>query len=498
MPTLASGLHEIAVEASPDGVVVCDEAGAILYVNPRIEAIFGYAADELRGASVDCLLSPSAAVAAPAGGDPPWQRLESKRPGVANELHGCRKDGAEIPIEIGVTVATRDDRRWVVVSIVDISARRSLEQSIREAEAHKLAFERLLGDLAARFVSILPEDVDHAIVDSQRQIVEALDIDRCTLWQFTNSGADFEYTHIWTRPEFTLPIPERVSAKQLFPWFYKRVLANEIVAIDSLDDIPDDFDRENVRSIGAKSNAVVPMSANGCIVGALSFASLRSERAWSPEILDRLRLVAAVFGQGLTRCQNLLELRSALAEVERLRDQLASENVQLRRDVKALTAPRSIPAESEAARVALAQVDSVAGTDATVLLVGETGSGKEVFAEAIHEVSLRHERPMVRVNCAAIPTALVESELFGRERGAYTGALSRQIGRFELAAGTTIFLDEVAELPLESQGKLLRVLQERTLERLGSARPIQVDVRVIVATNRDLQSGAKINRCVKG
>jgi formate hydrogenlyase transcriptional activator len=138
-------------------------------------------------------------------------------------------------------------------------------------------------------------------------------------------------------------------------------------------------------------------------------------------------------------------------------------------------------------RTALIQVESVAVTDATVLLLGETGCGKEVVAQAIHDLSNRRERPIVRVNCAAIPTALMESELFGRERGAYTGALSRQIGRFELASGTTIFLDEVGELPLEAQVKLLRVLQERTLERLGSIRPIKVDVRVIAATNRDLR-----------
>jgi len=185
--------------------------------------------------------------------------------------------------------------------------------------------------------------------------------------------------------------------------------------------------------------------------------------------------------------QSQAELEHALAEVKRLRDQLSSENVQLQHEVKALKVPRMIAAESPAIRSVLAQVESVARTDATVLLQGETGCGKEVIAQAIHDQSTRRDRPMVRVNCAAIPTALMESELFGRERGAYTGALSRQIGRFELASGTTIFLDEVGDLPLEAQAKLLRVLQDRTLERLGSVRPIHVDVRVIAATNRDLQ-----------
>jgi transcriptional regulator with GAF, ATPase, and Fis domain len=132
-------------------------------------------------------------------------------------------------------------------------------------------------------------------------------------------------------------------------------------------------------------------------------------------------------------------------------------------------------------------VHQVAPTTATVLLLGETGVGKEVFAQAIHNLSPRQRRPMIRISCAAIPSALIESELFGRERGAYTGALSRQIGRFEAANGSTIFLDEIGELPPEIQVKLLRVLQERTIERLGGNQSLKVDVRVIAATNRNLE-----------
>jgi len=135
----------------------------------------------------------------------------------------------------------------------------------------------------------------------------------------------------------------------------------------------------------------------------------------------------------------------------------------------------------------LAQVEQVAPTTATVLMLGETGSGKEVFAEALHDLSPRRQKPMVRVNCAAIPTALIESELFGRERGAYTGALSRQLGRFEVADGSTLFLDEVGELPSEVQVKLLRVLQDHIIERLGSPQQIKVNVRIIAATNKDLE-----------
>ena len=135
----------------------------------------------------------------------------------------------------------------------------------------------------------------------------------------------------------------------------------------------------------------------------------------------------------------------------------------------------------------LEQIEQVATTDSTVLLLGETGTGKELFASQIHERSSRHLRSMVRVNCAAIPATLIESELFGREKGAFTGALARQIGRFEMADHSTIFLDEIGDLPAESQIKLLRVLEERRIERLGSPRAIPVDTRIIAATHRNLE-----------
>ena len=181
------------------------------------------------------------------------------------------------------------------------------------------------------------------------------------------------------------------------------------------------------------------------------------------------------------------KLRHALADGERLRDQLENENCYLRREVTALQGTSLLVGASKALRLALDQVSQVAPTRATVLLVGETGTGKELFASQIHDLSPRRNRSMVRVNCPAIPSALIESELFGREKGAYTGALLRQAGRFEVADKSTLFLDEIGDLPLEMQVKLLRVLQERQIERLGSSKSIDVDVRIVAATNRDLE-----------
>ena len=158
-------------------------------------------------------------------------------------------------------------------------------------------------------------------------------------------------------------------------------------------------------------------------------------------------------------------------------------------DVRSGVCAETIIGKSAAVRSVLNQIEQVAGTDATVLLLGETGTGKELFATHLHTMSARRGRPMVRVNCAAIPATLIESELFGRERGAFTDAVARQIGRFELAHRSTIFLDEIGDLPLDVQVKLLRVLEDRQIERLGSPHAIDVDVRIVAATHRDLDQG---------
>lgn len=182
------------------------------------------------------------------------------------------------------------------------------------------------------------------------------------------------------------------------------------------------------------------------------------------------------------------ELQQALDEIKHLRDLLYKENVALREEVDKASMFEEIVGESQALQAVLARVGRVAPTDSTVLITGETGTGKELIARAIHKRSKRCSRAFVSVNCAATPSALIASELFGHEKGAFTGALQRRLGRFELAEGGTIFLDEVGELPAETQVALLRVLQEREFERVGGSHTIHADVRVIAATNRDLES----------
>ena len=192
-----------------------------------------------------------------------------------------------------------------------------------------------------------------------------------------------------------------------------------------------------------------------------------------------LQLVA---NQAAVAVENAL----AFQEIAALKDQLAKEKAYLEEEVRTEHHFGEIVGESAALRRVLKQVETVAPTDSTVLIRGETGTGKELIARALHELSPRRERTFVKLNCAAIPTGLLESELFGHERGAFTGAVSQKVGRFELAHRGTLFLDEVGDIPLELQPKLLRVLQEQEFERLGGTKTIKVDVRLAAATHRDL------------
>ncbi len=181
-------------------------------------------------------------------------------------------------------------------------------------------------------------------------------------------------------------------------------------------------------------------------------------------------------------------LQDALNEVEALKKRLQAENTYLQEEIKLQSNFEKIIGQSKALKKTLKKIEQVAPTDSTVLILGETGTGKELFARAIHNLSRRKERPLIKVNCAALPGNLIESELFGHEKGAFTGAIARRLGRFELADSGTIFLDEIGELPLDLQSKLLRVLQESEFERLGNANTIRVDARVIAASNRDLET----------
>ena len=229
---------------------------------------------------------------------------------------------------------------------------------------------------------------------------------------------------------------------------------------------------------GFKSGCWLPLASHGHVLGSLNVAKLQ-EAGFAPEDLEFLRQVASQVAIGVENALNY-------SQVKEMRERLAEERVYLNEEIRTDQNFEEIIGDSRALKEVLNQVRIVAPTDSTVLILGETGTGKELIARAIHNTSSRQDRTFVKVNCAAIPLGLLESELFGHEKGAFTGAIAQKIGRFELAHQGTLFLDEVGDIPLELQPKLLRVLQEREFERLGSSRTVRVNVRLVAATSRNL------------
>jgi transcriptional regulator with GAF, ATPase, and Fis domain len=388
---------------------------------------------------------------------------------------------------------------------------------VSEQPDRALAFEALLWGLFLRLMDVPGDRVEAEILDAQRRLCRALDLDRSALWQTrSDDSRRLRVTHFYDvghdgeaeasvdgsvareqGPAFLLSggssIPKHADASDYFPWVVARVLAGVTTAIPAIDVLPAEAaaDAETFRRFGTMSTVIVPLKAHGEILGCLTFATTRQARKWPHSLVAKFDRVAQVFAKALARGKTERQLQTALDDIKRLRDQLQHDNVYLQDEIRQRRNPSQIVGTSAAIRRTLDLVSQVAPTAATVLLLGETGTGKERVAAAIHELSPHRSRPMVKVNCAAIPTTLIESELFGREKGAYTGALTRQIGRFELANGSTIFLDEIGDLPVETQIKLLRVIETREFERLGSPNPIHVDVRIIAATNKDLNQAIR-------
>ena len=236
---------------------------------------------------------------------------------------------------------------------------------------------------------------------------------------------------------------------------------------------------ERAYSHGFRSMCSLPLVVRGNSIGGITIGSLTKNRYTEADT----RFLMEVANQVAIAVDNM----KSYEEIEALKARFQSEAVYLQEEIKTEHNFEEIIGQSARMRQLLRKIEQVAPTDATVLIQGETGTGKELLARAVHDRSQRKDRPLVKVNCGSIPSGLVESELFGHEKGAFTGATQRRIGRFELAKSGTIFLDEVTELPIDTQVKLLRVLQEGEFERVGSSETIKVDVRVIAATNRDLK-----------
>ncbi len=366
------------------------------------------------------------------------------------------------------------------MQLVALSSRTASESEVPQ-------FEHLLSTLSSRFAALHLDELAQALVHTLEQICLVLNVDRSSVIEFSEDG-NVRICQSRVRPGVDhIPVDPDPAA---WTWLVGRLRDGTPVAVSRLEDLPMEAraEREHARQTGLCSTFAVPVSIGGRCICALVVESFQRFREWKAPVQDRARLLAEIIGSALLRSRQEGALRSSLAEIGRLNSRLAAENVCLKEDIKTFHDFDDIVGESGVMQDALERLAQVAPLNCSVLLLGETGTGKELFARAVHDKSRRRSRALVRVNCAALPPSLIESELFGHEKGAFTGAVSLRQGRFEMADGGTIFLDEIGDLALDMQGKLLRVLQEGEFERVGSSRPRRVDVRVIAATHHDLET----------
>jgi transcriptional regulator with GAF, ATPase, and Fis domain len=352
-------------------------------------------------------------------------------------------------------------------------------QSVTSAQIHRSRVERIgdlaqldhiAGELSSAVLGLGGAELGKAVDDALHRLVEALDGDRAGLLEYAGYGNSLRVVHGVAGPGATTGGADDLLDR---PSYAARFRAGETIVFNQL-------------SGSMKSRLVLPVAIAGHVITALDVATIREFRTWTTPVIQRLRLIAEIIAAAIHRDRQDSALVEARAELSRAKGPVGEETRYLRETLDDLGGFHEIVGESAALRASLAQIIEVAATDATVLLLGETGTGKELFARALHQRSLRSEHPFVSVNCAALPAALIESELFGHERGAFTGAVAQRQGRFELADRGTLLLDEIGDLPLEVQSKLLRVLQEGEFERLGSSNKRRSNVRLIAATNRDL------------
>jgi PAS domain S-box-containing protein len=364
---------------------------------------------------------------------------------------------------------------------LDITERKQAELDLEQQSR----FESLLSGISARFVNVPPDQLDAAITDALEQVGHCLKLDLCDLGNLTPDGMEVRVTNVWSREP--LGVAPSYAASN-FKWFLTPFLSGEELLWSRNEGMPSasEADIQVLEALDCQCFAGIPVMIGGEVAACLAFVNRTDPTPWNSKVVQRLHLLARVFGSAIERQRQDLELRQAYSDIRVLREHLEAENITLKQEFRASLAADEILGKSPALREVLFQVGRVAGTDSTVLLLGETGVGKELIARAIHSRSNRRDQPLITINCAALPSSLIESELFGHEKGAFTGAVSRKIGRFEVADGGTILLDEIGDLAPEIQVKLLRVLQEGRFERLGSSETRTVDVRVIAATNRDL------------
>ena len=479
----SSAFLQNLLDSSPNAVIVTNEEGFISTSNKTAERLFGLSREDLAWRHISLLMESQLEQSE-------YSTLAQKK--TASEFNLKKNNKQIFPARVRLSYfdAEEDESGSWLFIIEDITYEKSIEFSLSE----RLQFEQLLSELFSTFVDIKIDEIDGKINYALKQIGQILNIDRCYLSQFERLKNMYLATHAWAADGITA-IPIGLASEQ-FPWLFSELTQKKTVQFERLKDISESahIDQMNYRKLGTKSQLTIPLIDDRFVIGCFSMDQIQHERTWNPDLVNRLQIVAEVMRNILSKKQSDENLHKAYQEIKQLKDRLENERNYLREEIKIEHNYENIIGQSQSLQYALYKVEQVAPTDSTVLLLGETGTGKELLARAIHNKSLRKNQPLIKLNCASLHTNLIESEIFGHEKGAFTGAHSVRKGRFELADGATLFLDEIGELPLETQAKLLRVLQEGQFERLGSSTTMNVDVRIIAATNRNLDEAVEEGR----
>jgi PAS domain S-box-containing protein len=429
-------------QSVPDALLIVGRDGLIVFANEHAERLFGYARDHLSGVEIEVLL-PERYRQRHAELRAEFSRASVVRPmGNERELYAQKRNGREFPVEIGI--GPSDGGEHVVAVVRDITSLAKIRGNLYESQEEADYLSQTFGDMPIGF----------CYLDEELRYV------RISKWLAEINGVPVE-EHLGRRIGEVIPDVAIGAEPRL-----RDVLETGEPILNGLVKGTTPAHPTTVRTY--MHNYSPDRSADGSVVGVLCVV------------------------QDVTEATENLE--RALAEIKELRDRLKAEAEYLREDFEREHGFDEIVGNSDVMAATLHKVEQAAKTDATVLLLGETGTGKELLARALHSRSNRRSMPLVKIDCATLPSGLVESELFGHEKGAFTGATERKLGRFELADGGTIFLDEIGELSLELQAKLLRVLQEGEFIRLGAKLEQKVDVRIIAATNRDLKKEMREQR----
>jgi formate hydrogenlyase transcriptional activator len=473
----------LILDSATEAICGCDSEGTCLFSNPSAARILGYDDPaELIGKNMHAL------------------EHHTRKDGTPYPLEECpiyigfqkgesvhrddevywRRDGTSFPVEYWSHPVVREGRTLgAVITFIDITERKQAEAALRKSEEKN----RILLQINNAIITNLTQQaLLHSISEALHPVFP---FDRCAITLYQPERDSFRFLAVEGElfSDYFKTGLELSRNETCGSWVFEHL---QLLVRRDLEKEQQYLNERRLAAEGIQSMCVVPLVFQGKCIGTLSLVSREKDR-YSDEDAMFLQEVA---NQVTLAIQNM----QSYEEIDSLKARLEKENVYLREELCAEHNFEEIVGNSPALLKALHAVDQVAPTDSTVLIYGETGTGKELVARAIHSRSARNGRALVNVNCSAISAGLVESELFGHMKGAFTGALERRIGRFELAHGGTIFLDEIGELSLETQVKLLRVLQEHEFEPVGSSRSLRVDVRVIAATNRNLSEAIQAGR----